>query len=103
MVATTVSVVENLTIAELIEQTSTSSSTTRTVETLVADIMVDVLDDKTNKTEDLCPNNNFCFTKKDLLEARIDMNEATRHTGTYNSAWSKIRVLEGDNVVVKKL
>ena len=85
-----------MTVKETIEERST-----RTVETPVADVVKDVLDDETNNTEDLCPNNDFCFTEEDFLEARTNMNEATRHTGTYNSTWSKIRDLEGADVVVK--
>ena len=56
-------------------------------------------DEDTEENEDvLYPNNDFCFTEDDFLEAQINMNEATRHTGTYNLAWSKIKALEGDIV-----
>jgi len=56
-------------------------------------------DEDTEENEDvLYPNNDFCFTEDDFLEAQINMNEATRHTGTYNLVWSKIKALEGDIV-----
>ena len=69
----------------------------------VADTVVTNLvsqpEDEIDESEDiLCPNNDFCFTEDDFLEARTNMNEATRHTGTYNSAWSEIKSLEGESV-----
>ena len=69
----------------------------------VADAVVTNLvsqpEDEIDESEDiLCPNNDFCFTEDDFLEARTNMNEATRHTGTYNLAWSEIKSLEGESV-----
>ena len=57
--------------------------------------------DEIEEEEDFSPNNDFCFTEDDFLEARTNMNEATRHTGSYNQAWSQIRVLNGNTVEVK--
>ena len=45
--------------------------------------------------DEALPNNDFCFTEDDFLEAQANMNEATRHIGVYNSTWTKIRELEG--------
>ena len=56
-------------------------------------------DEDTEENEDVIyPNNDFCFTEDDFFEAQINMNEATRHTGTYDLVWSKIKALEGDIV-----
>ena len=41
------------------------------------------------------PNNNFCFTQEDFLETQYQMNDATRHHGSYNEAWDTIKALEG--------
>ena len=41
------------------------------------------------------PNNDFCFTEADFLETQYQMNDATRHQGTYNDAWDVIKKLEG--------
>ena len=57
--------------------------------------------DEIEEEEDFSPNNDFCFTEDDFLEARTNMNEATRHTGSYNQAWSQIRALNGNTVEVK--
>ena len=40
--------------------------------------------DEIGEEEDFTPNNDFCFTEDDFLEARTNMNEATRHAGSYN-------------------
>ena len=50
----------------------------------VADAVVTNLvsqpEDEIDESEDiLCPNNDFCFTEDDFLEARTNMNETTRH------------------------
>ena len=57
--------------------------------------------DEIEEEEDFTPNNDFCFTEDDFLEARTNMNEATRHAGSYHETWSKIRALTGDTVEVK--
>ena len=67
-------------------------------EELLADLQPQ---DEIGEEEDLTPNNDFCFTEDDFLEARTNMNEATRHAGSYNQTWSKIRALTGDTVEVK--
>jgi len=41
------------------------------------------------------PNNNFCFTAEDFIETRNNVNDATRHQGTYASAWKTINELKG--------
>ena len=41
------------------------------------------------------PNNDFCFTTEDFIETRNNVNDATRHQGTYVAAWKKIKELEG--------
>ena len=33
------------------------------------------------------PNNNFCFTEEDFLETQTQINNATRHLGTYKTTW----------------
>ena len=48
-----------------------------------------------------CPNNDFCFTEEDFLEQRNDMNDATRHQGTYQGVWSEIRAMVGEEVETK--
>ena len=59
-------------------------------------------DEETEESEDvLYLNNNFGFTEYDFLEAQTNMNEASRHTSTYNLAWSKIRALEKEIVECK--
>ena len=37
------------------------------------------------------PNNDFCFTTEDFIETRNNVNDATRHQGTYVVAWKKIK------------
>ena len=49
----------------------------------------------------LLPNNDFCFTEEDFLEQRNDMNNATRHQGTYQGVWSEIRAMVGEEVETK--
>lgn len=44
------------------------------------------------------PNNDFCFTEADFLETRNQMNDATRHHGSYHAAWDRIQSLEGQVV-----
>ena len=46
------------------------------------------------------PNNDFCFTTEDFIETRSQMNEATRHHGTYLNAWQDIQRLLGEEVEV---
>ena len=54
-------------------------------EELLADIQSQ---DETEEEEDFTPNNDFCFTEDDFLEARTNMNKATRHAGSYIQTWS---------------
>ena len=68
---------------------------------VIADINETVIDgdgDNIEQPEGL-PNNDFCFTEADFLETRNQMNDATRHQGTFHEAWSAIRALEGREVM----
>ena len=47
------------------------------------------------------PNNDFCFTEEDFVEARNEINEATRHQGSCAEAWRQIRELEGEEVSIE--
>jgi len=40
-------------------------------------------------------NNDFCFTAEDFIETRNNVNDDTRHQGTYVAAWKTINELEG--------
>ena len=46
--------------------------------------------DEIEEEEDFSPNDHFCFSECDFLEARTKMNKAKRHTGSYNQAWKEI-------------
>ena len=48
--------------------------------------------------EDNAPNNDFCFTQEDFIQTKTEMNDATRHQGTYHDTWTKIKELEGTTV-----
>ena len=50
------------------------------------------------ETQEGLPNNDFCFTEADFLETRNQMNDATRHQGSYNEAWDIIRNLVGEEI-----
>jgi len=45
--------------------------------------------------EECLPNNDFCFTAEDFIETRNNVNNATRHQGTYAAEWKIINELEG--------
>ena len=46
-------------------------------------------------------NNDFCSTDTVFLETRNQINDATRHHGSYQEAWDKIKSLEGNEVPTK--
>ena len=47
------------------------------------------------------PNNDFCFTQEDFLEAQSGHNDATRHRSRIQEVWNEIKKLEGEEITVE--
>ena len=48
--------------------------------------------------DDLHPNNDFCFTEADILEAVSNMNTTSKHHKVRSDTWSKIHELVGKEI-----
>ena len=46
------------------------------------------------------PNNDFCFTPEDFIEAQSGHNDATRHRSRIQEVWNEIKNLEGEEITV---
>ena len=53
---------------------------------------------ESEEAEESIPNTDFCFSKEDFIETQMQMNDATRHQGNRNAAWTAIKELK-DKVV----
>jgi len=49
----------------------------------------------TEKAEESTPINNFYFTEEDFTKTQTQINDATRHQGNHNEAWTIIKELIG--------
>ena len=65
-----------------------------------ADGFVEVEEENENELgqDDLIPNNDFCFTEADFLEAVTNMNTASKYHKVRIDAWSKIHELVGKEI-----
>ena len=68
-----------------------------------ADVFVEAEegDEKGLSQDDLHPNNDFCFTEADFLEAVSNINTASKYHKVRSDAWNKIHDLVGKEIEVK--